>query len=1111
MHIMPLKVRFSGLILFTLVHFVPWTLQAQSPTCDIALITATFTGAGYVPLAVQGQPCSMYFVNPNSQSAGAAQAAAEALGANLVVMNDAAENAAVAAALNASPFNGNTIWIGYQRTATAVNTWFSSDGTTGVFAPNNNDPNIYQNWAGGEPNNSGYGNTGLFGACDYKCTNGEQCVQIYPNAGWNDLACNEDSRSVIEVNLCPEITIVASANSVCAGNPVDLSATTLLGSTPYDYTWDTGQNGADITVTPLQNTDYTATVVDRYACSATETVAVTTLASASSDFTVDSPVCIGSPAAVTYTGTGQPGSTYAWSFDGGVPVSGAGQGPYQVGWATAGVKNVTLQVTESGCVSPVTTVQVTVEDSPVADFTFTTECVGTATTFNNTSTGNFAASAWDFGSGPVLSTDATFTFPAAGTFPVSLGVTTATGCFGTSTQQVTVHPQPTAAFTAPNVCLGEDTPFADGSSVGGGTITHSWDFGDGAGTSAQPNPTYTYNAPNSYDVTLTVTSDQGCTDAVTETVIVGVLPVADFLVVNACTGEAVEFIDATTIAAGNLTNWVWEFGDNNGSNIQNPTHAYAAPGTYDVTLTVSSGSCTDVITLQATSFPVPVADFATANVCLGDAADFTDNSSENGSTIAQWAYDFDGEGNALTGDAAFTFATPGNYNVTLAVVSTDFCADTHTESITIYPSPEPAFTAAAVCEGNATAFQNQSTVSSGLIVGQAWDFGDMDGTSVNASPTYTYAAAGIYPVTLGVTTAFGCTAILTQDVTVNALPVIAATHTDILCAGQANGTATAAASGSAAPYNYLWNNALQSTTPTIQSLGPGPYTVTVTDALGCASDTTVLVLQPLPINVNLLAGDDTCGLGNGALQAVMLGGTAPFEYVWSAINDSTNIFSEDVTPSGWNTMLNPGEYSVVVTDAGGCQTEATATVGEIPKPLAAFSTRSKPEEMKDPSVEFFNQSEAAITYEWHFGDGEVSSQEHPNHDYDSSGVYLVMLIARNEPRFGCADTTYRFVEVDPLFTFYIPNAFTPDGDGINDTWGPSGVNFEYESYNVQVYDRWGKMVWQTDNPSRQWNGLDQSSLEPVRNGLYVYQFLVKQFNTFEPRKISGTITLYRNR
>lgn len=1107
---MRIPARLSALLILSLT-IGSLQLAAQSPTCDLVQIATTFTGAGYVPLNVQGQPCSVYFVNPNSQQAAQAQAAAEALGANLVVMNTAEENAAVAAALNASPYSGATVWIGYLRTGTNQPTFYASDGTTGPFLPNNNDPDVYQNWAPGEPNNNGYGNTGLFGACDYRCQYGEQCVQIYANAQWNDLPCDRNSISVIEVNLCPEITIDVSANNVCAGTPVNLSATTLLGSTPYNYTWNTGQTGADITVTPLTDTEYTATVSDRYSCSAVETVTITTLASATSDFTADGPVCIGSPSTITYTGTGQPGSVYNWGFDGGVPVSGAGQGPYEVGWATAGTKNVTLTVEESGCTSPVTTVQVVVEESPVADFTFTVECQGTATLFTNISTGNIAGSAWDFGGDPVISTDATFTFPTAGTFPVSLGVTTATGCFGTATRQVTVHPNPTAAFTAPDVCLGEDTPFTDGSTISGGSIdTYAWDFGDNVGTSAQASPTYTYSDPNSYDVTLTVTSDQGCVNAATETVVVGVLPVADFTVVDACTGDAVQFIDATTLAAGNLTAWDWDFGDSNGSDVQNPTYAYTAPGTYDVTLTVSSGSCTDVITLQATSFPNPVADFSTANACQGEPATFTDNSSVNGSVIAQWGWDFGGVGNSGDQSPEFIFNTPGNYTVTLGVITTDLCADTHSEQITIHPTPVASFTAPAVCEGFSTAFNNTSTVSSGIISQNAWDF-DGTGTSTAASPTHTFTQSGTYAVILEVGTAFGCTHEVTQNVTVNPLPIINASHQNILCANQTNGQATASAAGATAPYSYQWNNAQQSTTQSIQNLGPGPYTVTVTDALGCVSDTTVIVEQPLPLQVTVVAGNDTCGRGNGAVQAIMMGGTAPFEYVWSAISDSLNLYSTDAPPSGWNTMLTPGEYAVTVTDAGGCQAQGTATVGLVPNPVAAFSTRSKPEEMNDPSVTFFNESSNALTYEWHFGDGEVSMQQHPVHDYDMGGVYLVMLIASNDPRYGCADTTYRYVEVDPLFTFYIPSAFTPDGDGLNDTWGPEGGNFEYESYNVKVFDRWGKLVWQTDNPERQWNGLNQFSQQHCRQGMYVYQFTVRHVNTFEPRRISGSVMLYRNR
>jgi gliding motility-associated-like protein len=717
-----------------------------------------------------------------------------------------------------------------------------------------------------------------------------------------------------------------------------------------------------------------------------------------------------------------------------------------------------------------------------------THCPGGTTTI----TGNGGVSyAWD---DPANSTTAGIAV-TQGTYTVT--GTGANSCTGTATAVVTQGAPFAITFTGPlSHCVGGSTTV-----TASGGSTYVWAHGPTTAAVTLTQGTYT----------VTATDASGCVSTDDVTITETDAPVADFLVVDACTGTGVEFLDASTIVAGTITGWSWDFGDGATSTLQNPTRIYAQPGVYDVTLTVSAGSCTDQITFTATSFPNPVADFSTANVCVGEPADFLDNSSVTGSAIVQWAYDFAGQGNALTADASFTFATAGTFSVTLAVITSDFCADTHTEQVTVYPAPVPAFTAAAVCEGNTTTFQNQSTVSSGLIVAQGWDFGDNVGTSVNASPTYTYAAAGTYPVILGVTTAFGCTAFLNQNVTVNALPTITASHTDILCAGQTNGTATASASGSAAPYAYQWDNVFQSTTATIQNLGPGPYTVTVTDALGCTNDTTVLVQQPLPVNVQLVAHDDTCARGNGAVEAVMLGGTAPFVYVWSAIRDSASIYAVNVPPTGWNTGLTPGDYAVTVTDAGGCTASASTTVGQIAPPVAAFSTRSKPEEMNDPSVLFFNQSEAALTYQWAFGDGDVSSQEHPNHDYDSSGVYLVMLIAYNEPRYGCSDTTFRYVEVDPLFTFYVPNAFTPDGDGTNDTWGPAGANYEYESYNVQVYDRWGKLVWQTDSPDRQWNGRDQSSLEPVRPGLYVYQFVVKQFNTFEPEKISGTVTLYRNR
>ncbi|MFM1876733.1 MAG: hypothetical protein RL266_2470 [Bacteroidota bacterium] len=610
--------------------------------------------------------------------------------------------------------------------------------------------------------------------------------------------------------------------------------------------------------------------------------------------------------------------------------------------------------------------------------------------------------------------------------------------------------------------------------------------------------------------TVTVTDGQGCSTTENVVITVSDIPTADFIILDACTGTELGFTDISTIASGSITNWDWDFGDGSTSTLQNPTHIYAAPGIYDVTLTASAGNCTDQLTLQANSYPNPTASFTTANVCVGTAAIFTDNSTVTGSTILQWAWDFDGQANSTQQSPSYTFPNAGTYTVTMGVITANLCADTYDQQVTVYPAPAAQFTATEVCEGAATSFQNQSSVNGGQIASQAWDFGDNLGTSTVASPNYIYATAGTYAVGLAVVSTNGCLAATIQNVTVNPLPSINASHTDILCAGQNNGTATALAAGGTAPYSYQWNDIFQSNTATIDDLNAGGYTVTVTDGNGCTADTTLIVVEPAPVNVVMEAGDDTCGLGNGAVQASVIGGTGPYVYVWSSIADSASIYSENVTPSGWNTHLSPGEYSVVITDAGGCSTSGEAVVGSIPSPTAAFDSRSKPEEFVDPSVQFINQSSGAVSYEWHLGDGNVSYEEDPRHVYDTAGVFLVMLVAYNDPNYGCTDTTFGYVQVDPFFTFYVPNAFTPDEDGKNDTWGPMGDNFEYESYNVQVYDRWGGLVWQTDNPYTWWDGTDQNTLKEVKQGMYVYQFLLKEFNTFEPKRITGTVTVYRH-
>lgn len=381
-------------------------------------------------------------------------------------------------------------------------------------------------------------------------------------------------------------------------------------------------------------------------------------------------------------------------------------------------------------------------------------------------------------------------------------------------------------------------------------------------------------------------------------------------------------------------------------------------------------------------------------------------------------------------------------------------------------------------------------------------------SNVDAPVTFNGLPAGDYSAT--VTDAVGCETSLDVTLTQPTQLELTAAHRDILCTGDNNGRAWASYSGGTPPYMIEWSDALNQTTDTISNLGPGPYRVTVTDDQGCELDTIVVVSQPLPLNLQFTVGADTCERKDGAILTNTLGGTRPYTYIWNTITDSA--FYEVNDAEGWNlvSQLGTGEYTVLVVDSNGCTKEGMANVPLIVPPNASFSTISKPEELIDPVVEFFNESTASETYEWHFGDGGVSSETHPQYAYDAPGNYLVMLIAHNEPRYGCADTTFRYIYVEPMFTFYVPNSFTPDNDGLNDDFRPYGENFDYEYYNLKIFDRWGALIWQTDNPERGWNGTHQSSLEDVKDGLYLYIFTLKKFNNFEPKVIKGSVKLYRN-
>jgi gliding motility-associated-like protein len=223
--------------------------------CDIDAIRQAFIAAGCVEMPGCSSDCSIYFLNPTALTGADAQAFAQTLGANLVSLQSQSENDCVLTGLNNLNFGTNeVVWIG-----------FSDDISEGSFVWYDQSPIVYTNWAVGEPNQSG----------------DEDCVQIYPggaNPGtWNDLSCSSsNSMSIIEVNLCPLINAGAD-QVICIEETANLMASnTLFGSSPYSYTWNNGINVQANPVSPLFETEYIVTTVDRYGCTNSDSVVVST-------------------------------------------------------------------------------------------------------------------------------------------------------------------------------------------------------------------------------------------------------------------------------------------------------------------------------------------------------------------------------------------------------------------------------------------------------------------------------------------------------------------------------------------------------------------------------------------------------------------------------------------------------------------------------------------------------------------------------------------------------------------------------------------------------------------------------------------------------------------
>jgi len=412
---------------------------------------------------------------------------------------------------------------------------------------------------------------------------------------------------ILTAPVAPVLLAVAAPPTICNGSNTTLTATVISG-TVATYTWSPGgQTGSSITVSPTATTTYIVTGDDGTGCTGTASVVVTVNPKPTAVFTVN-PVnaCIGTIQTVTFTGAASAAATYNWNFGGATIQSGSGAGPYTILYASAGAYNIQLQVTDNSCSSATTIQPVTVSASPAISFSVSRSliCAGDTVTvsFNGTPSAT-ATPVWNWGGGIIQSGSGfgpyIVKYTATGT--VTLTVNDGACSSTAASKLITIIPKPVAVFT-PTITAGCVPLLVQFNNASTNADAYQWTFGDG-GISVASNPPYTYNTAGLYTVQLVASSQGLCYDTLKRTNLINIQvpPVASFTSVPGInTATELHLANfAFTNTSQNASSYTWQFGDGITSATTSPTHQFALPGNYEVTLiAASSVGCVDTFSLK---------------------------------------------------------------------------------------------------------------------------------------------------------------------------------------------------------------------------------------------------------------------------------------------------------------------------------------------------------------------------------------------------------------------------------------------------------------------------------------------------------------------------------
>jgi len=960
------------------------------------------------------------------------------------------------------------------------------------------------------------------------------------------------------------------AGPICAGTSVTFTATPTNGGGGPTYQWQVnGTNagtGATFTSTTLNNNDVVTVIMTSNATCASPatatsnaiTINVTTNLTPSVSIAASPSGIICAGTSVTFTATptnGGSSPTYQWAVNG--TNSGTGstftsntlnQGDAVTVVMTSNATCVSTPTANSNTISmlvlPVVAPTVSITANPAGAI-----CSGASVTFSATPTngGTSPTYQWQV-NGSNSGTGATFTSTTLSNGDnVTVILTSNAPCVSPTTASSntitmsvtpTVTPSVTIAAVPPGQqCTGTSITFTATPTNGGASPTYQWQVnGINSGTGS----TFTSSSLNNNDVvTVVMTSNATCASPSTATsapitmdinsIVVPSVTIATAPSNIICAGTNVTFT-ANPSGGGNAPTYQWTInGVNAGNNATLSSSTLNNGDVIEVTLT-SSSTCanpatasSNQVTMNVTQVVVPsvtISDFPSGAQCAGTSITITPTPVNEGNNPGyEWFINGVSSGNgALLSSSSFN---DGDV-ISVILTSDAACANPTTaasNSITIAINQvlNPDVTVASVpagpiCAGVQVDFTATPT-DAGPNPTYQWT---VNGANVGAGNTFsstTLNDGDVVVVTL--TSAAPCaspasasSSPITMDVNLYVTPTVSivASPSGPVCDGAVvTFTATGANGGSNPVYQWQVNGINAGSGGTIFSSGTlnegDVVSVSFTSSEPCTIGNpaisnliTVSLVTPLVVT----ASDDitVCSSDQSTLSATAEGGDGIYAYSWN--NGAGNGSSVNVNPAQTTT------YTVTVSDQCGStptSDDVTVTVSSL---VAQFGFTPEEANMFDATIRFENNSQGGSDYVWDFGDGITSTDVNPVHTYGAPGNYEVTLTVTSPG--GCVENITYLVVIDDVIAFWVPSAFTPNGDGLNDVFFMQGT-FD-KPYVMRIYNRLGSEIYFTDN-SIPWNGAKFNVGEVVQNGVYVYEIDLDD-SDYKFKTVKGYVTLLRD-